>query len=194
MQINQEWIDLGMQVLAGVVVGGLVAYLWAAQKLRSARNGREQEKQAHSGEMLALNGAFENQSIELAKKSEAVIKLEGEVSHTQGNLEDTRQRLKTALADVDIQRKVQEDKGQELSDTKAGLQSEQARSTGFTESRDNYKNWREISKADLKEEAAAHGRLRTEHQELKTTLEQKEEHFAAQLTLLNESREQLKKV
>lgn len=71
--------------------------------------------------------------------------------------------------------------------TSATAQRDEAR-----ESRDRYQQWWREAQAERERTAAALAELQAQHAELATTLEQREHHYAAQLKLLDESRERLK--
>ncbi|WP_120785206.1 DNA recombination protein RmuC [Marinobacterium aestuarii] len=61
------------------------------------------------------------------------------------------------------------------------------------QAQDSYQRWWEEAKAELKVLEARYGDLSNQHSELKTSLEEKQQNFAAQLKLLQDSRESLKK-
>jgi len=71
--------------------------------------------------------------------------------------------------------------------TTASTQRDEAR-----ESRERYQAWWQQERAEREQGAAALSELQARHAELATTLEQREHHFAQQLQLLRESREQLR--
>ncbi|MBB3332677.1 DNA recombination protein RmuC [Halomonas campaniensis] len=71
--------------------------------------------------------------------------------------------------------------------TTASTQRDEAR-----ESRERYRAWWQQERAEREQGAAALAELQARHAELATTLEQREHHFAQQLQLLRESRDQLR--
>lgn len=71
--------------------------------------------------------------------------------------------------------------------TTASTQRDEAR-----ESRERYQAWWQQERAEREQGAAALAELQARHAELATTLEQREHHFAQQLQLLRESRDQLR--
>ncbi|WP_254277229.1 DNA recombination protein RmuC [Halomonas sp. 3H] len=71
--------------------------------------------------------------------------------------------------------------------TTASTQRDEAR-----ESRERYQAWWQQERAEREQRAAALAELQARHAELATTLEQREHHFAQQLQLLRESRDQLR--
>ncbi|WP_373182982.1 DNA recombination protein RmuC [Halomonas campaniensis] len=71
--------------------------------------------------------------------------------------------------------------------TTASTQRDEAR-----EGRERYQAWWQQERAEREQGAAALAELQARHAELATTLEQREHHFAQQLQLLRESRDQLR--
>ncbi|MGM0702220.1 MAG: DNA recombination protein RmuC [Pseudomonadota bacterium] len=79
-----------------------------------------------------------------------------------------------------------------LAETREALTAAQAHQEAARETRDRYHQWWQEEKAARERVTAELGELNARHAELATTLEQKQHHFAEQLKLLRESRDQLK--
>lgn len=79
-----------------------------------------------------------------------------------------------------------------LAETREALTAAEAHQEAAREARDCYHQWWQEEKAAREGVAAELSELGARHAELATTLEQKQHHFAEQLKLLRESRDQLK--
>ncbi|TFH85569.1 DNA recombination protein RmuC [Billgrantia azerbaijanica] len=79
-----------------------------------------------------------------------------------------------------------------LAETREALSAAQAHHEAVSEACDRYHQWWQEEKAARERVATELSELGASHAELATTLEQKQHHFAEQLRLLRESRDQLK--
>jgi len=80
----------------------------------------------------------------------------------------------------------------ELADSREALEKVQTRLEEKQESLTDYKTWWEQAKSELKTTEAKYSELDNTHGKLTTTLEEKQNNFDEQLTLLQDSREVLK--
>ncbi|WP_163559649.1 DNA recombination protein RmuC [Halomonas sp. NO4] len=79
-----------------------------------------------------------------------------------------------------------------LAETREALSAAQAHRDAAGEARDRYHQWWQEEKAAREGVATELSHLERRHAELATTLDQKQQHFAEQLKLLRESRDQLR--
>ncbi|MFT5720985.1 MAG: DNA recombination protein RmuC [Motiliproteus sp.] len=142
------------------------------QSVQAAReaSSKAQEAAARLSEQLVANGETFKERIDekdrrIAGLEHKQVNAEGLQTHTATLLSESREALKQAQT--------------QLEDKQAAL--------------DNYKDWWEQSKAELKTSQGRYAALDNAHGQLQTSLDAKQQHFDAQLALLQESREGLTK-
>ncbi|MFT6916313.1 MAG: DNA recombination protein RmuC [Motiliproteus sp.] len=147
-------------------ITGLRASEQAAREARSTA----QEAAARLGEQLATNTEtfrerIDEKDLRISGLEHKLLGAEGLQGNTATLLSESRESLKQ------VQTQLQEKQ----------------------EALDNYRDWWEQSKAELKSSQGRYATLDNAHGQLKTSLDAKQQHFDAQLKLLQESREGLSK-
>ncbi len=132
-----------------------------------------------------------------AKAQEATDKLSEQIGNNSASfkerLEEKDQRiteLVQKLADADGEYK---STGKILAESREALQQAQTQLVEKQETLDNYKTWWEQSKSELKTTQDSYAVLNNTYGKLKTSLDEKQQHFDEQLKLLQENKEGLMK-
>tara|TARA_R110001583_G_scaffold85875_1_gene224969 strand:- start:11283 stop:13298 length:2016 start_codon:yes stop_codon:yes gene_type:complete len=108
-------------------------------------------------------------------------------------IEERDQRIQQLDAKLTTAEATQKQTAAQLAEDREALKKVQTQLDEKQDAHDNYKTWWEQSKAELKTTEGKYTALTNAHGQLKTSLEEKQQHFDAQLQLIQQNREELTK-
>jgi len=140
----------------------------------------------------------EQQAREIsAKAREAADKLNDQLEMTRTDFNERIEEKNRYSAQLEQKlvaaAEVQNATAGQLAESREELKKAQTQLAEKQESLDNYKSWWEQAKAELKSSEEKNNELGNAYARLKTSLDEKQQHFDEQLRLLQENREELKR-
>ncbi|TWI58643.1 DNA recombination protein RmuC [Pseudomonas duriflava] len=159
--------------------GATAAWLVRQQQNLQTRLQEAQELiEAERSEAQRLEVAHSRQAVELDAERDRSDQLREQLEAFRQGEADLRQQARQAQ--------------QDMSDHRAAAEAAKAQLHGLQQQLQELRTQHERERQISREIQARHAQLVEEHATLRTTLEQKEQHFLEQSQLLRESREQLK--
>lgn len=132
-----------------------------------------------------------------AKAREAADKLNDQLEMTRTDFNERIEEKNRYSAQLEQKlvaaAEVQNATAGQLAESREELKKAQTQLAEKQESLDNYKSWWEQAKAELKSSEEKNNELGNAYARLKTSLDEKQQHFDEQLKLLQENREELKR-
>jgi DNA recombination protein RmuC len=192
----QAWSD-NMETTAILIALPIFAFIaaWAIARWRA----QHENQQLHSdldvarAELARLQGSQTEQQVALAALTRdkaaldmACVRLQAEREHALGQLERQERSLSERQGEIHTLR-------QSEHQTRAALKGAEIQAQEAQKSLASYQQYWENAKTELKALEVKYAALSNQHSELKTSLDEKQQHFAEQLKLLQDSRESLKK-
>ncbi len=175
------------------LVSALAAWGVASWRAQRSRQQVATDLELAQAELQRLRGELS----EMQLRSQDALKEKAALDIACGRLETARDHLQQQVQQLDArcsgqQAEIEQWRKAEQAAREASVKAETAEAK-LQQQLNNYQTWWEQSKTALRAIEERYGALATEHSTLKTSLEERQQHFNQQLKLLQESRDALKK-